>query len=293
MTGISTGSLQAPFALLGTRAALDTLTDLYRNAADRIAPSFDPWFWARRTGGIVNPSRYNATIERVVDARLAAQLAPEFAADRQLIFGTADFDLGIGRRWDLAALLDDGADGLTRAHRLLQAATAIPGVFPPVVYDGHVHADGGVIGNFLPMLELADYRVLADRLRARGVQSPVAVRVWVIMNIWTHAPPAVINSSRRGAISARTTGLMLFAHQPQALEALSTLARAVTTDVPGLTMQVRVTAVPSALASEPGADRLFDRAWMLRLEQLGYDRARGDQPWDEIVSPFMRPPRIP
>lgn len=85
---------------------------------------------------------------------------------------------------------------------------------------------------------------------------------------------------------------MLFAHQPQSLKALRTLARAVTIDVPGLTMEVCMTAIPSALASEPGAGRLFDRGWMLRLEQLGYDRARGDQPWDEIVSPFTRPARL-
>src|SRR6476661_6059234 len=35
VTGISTGALQAPYALLGTPAALDTVTALYRRAAER------------------------------------------------------------------------------------------------------------------------------------------------------------------------------------------------------------------------------------------------------------------
>ena len=54
VTGVSTGALQAPYALLGTRAALDTITALYARAASSFAPSLDWWFWLRRTGGLVN-----------------------------------------------------------------------------------------------------------------------------------------------------------------------------------------------------------------------------------------------
>jgi Patatin-like phospholipase len=53
-------------------------------------------------------------------------------------------------------------------HRVLVASSAIPGLFPPVVIDGHVHTDGGVVANVLSVLDLADYRRLADRLRALG-----------------------------------------------------------------------------------------------------------------------------
>src|SRR5262249_37371593 len=44
VTGVSTGALQAPFALLGTTEALDTVAFLYRNATDQIAPKVD-WFF--------------------------------------------------------------------------------------------------------------------------------------------------------------------------------------------------------------------------------------------------------
>ena len=43
------------------------------------------------------------------------------------------------------------------------------------------------------------------------------------------------------------------------------------------------------LATEPDANMLFDEAWMLRLERLGYERARSTLPWDEIGSPYERP----
>lgn len=38
VTGVSTGALQAPFALLGTTEAMDTVAYLYRNATDQMRP---------------------------------------------------------------------------------------------------------------------------------------------------------------------------------------------------------------------------------------------------------------
>jgi predicted acylesterase/phospholipase RssA len=65
-------------------------------------------------------------------------------------------------------VLQAAPDTLPRFHRVLVASSAIPGLFPPVVIDGHVHTDGGVVANVLSVLDLPDYRRLADRLRALG-----------------------------------------------------------------------------------------------------------------------------
>lgn len=54
--------------------------------------------------------------------------------------------------------------------------------------DGHVHADGGVVANVLTILDFDGYRTLAARLRQLGARERVTVRVWVIMNLWTHIP---------------------------------------------------------------------------------------------------------
>jgi hypothetical protein len=75
VTGISTGALQAPYALLGTPAALDTLGVLYRNAADRVAPTVDWWFPIRRTGGVVNTKRYDRALEQSITGRFAMTCA--------------------------------------------------------------------------------------------------------------------------------------------------------------------------------------------------------------------------
>lgn len=299
VTGISTGALQAPYALLGTRSAIDTVTALYARAAQSFAPSLDWWFWLRHTGGVVNTTRFDRTIAQTLDGPLRQELDAAFANDKQIVFGTTDFDLGIGRLWSLGDELGrrsatgssttGSSAAAERTHRLLKGATAIPGIFPPVMIDGHLQADGGVIENILPLLTFDDYTRLGQRLQARGL-TDVTVRVWVIMNLWTHGEPRVMKPSARRAISGRSTSLLFYAHQPASLAALENLARAVSDRVPGVRMQVRVAAIPSEESVSPGANTLFERRFMQRLDSLGFSKAQSANPWDALnVSAFTRP----
>jgi hypothetical protein len=293
VTGISTGALQAPYALLGTRSAIDTITALYARSAQSFAPSLDWWFWLRPTGGVVNTKRFDRAIGQTLDGPLRTALDAAFADDRQIVFGTTDFDLGIGRLWSLGDELDDrrfgAAAAMARTQQLLKGATAIPGIFPPVMIDGHLHADGGVIENILPLLTFEDYTRFGERLQARGLMD-VTVRVWVIMNLWTHGEPKVMKPSARRAISSRSTALLFYAHQPASLAALGNLARAVSDRVPGVRMQVRVAAIPSEEAVSPGANALFARPFMQRLDSLGFRKAQSASPWDSLaLSAFTRP----
>ncbi len=288
ITAISTGALQAPFVLLGTPPALDTLTSLYRNAADRIAPSLDWWFWLRKTGGLVNTKRYDANIATVVDSVFRDSLRIAFRQDRQVVFGTTDLDLGIGRAWDLRTVLE-GDEGLARTRALLKAASAIPGVFPPVMVENHVHSDGGIVSNILTLLTLDDYRAMMARVRAAGVTAPVKVRMWVIVNGWTHPTPMIVNPASRKQISSRWSTVSFFLHHSQVLEGLDNLSRAASGSIAGLSMQMKWTAIPSELALDPAANTLFNKGWMQRLEALGTTRARSANPWDTIYSSYVRP----
>ena len=155
--------------------------------------------------------------------------------------------------------------------------------------DGHVHSDGGVIANLLVPLDLASLRALGTRLRGRGINEPVTVRVWTVVNLFTHMAPTVVKPSNRNAISLRTSLILLAAQQQQTLEYLTTLARAVNGDVPEVRLEVRYTAVPDSLATDPAATKLFDKGWMQRLETLGYERARSGSPWDADISRYARP----
>ena len=289
VSGISTGALQAPYALLGTGAAVDTLTALYARAATSIAPTIDWWFWLRRTGGLVNTARFDRTLAASVNGQFRDELRRAFADDRQIVFATTDFDLGTGRLWSLGEELDSTAAGLVRVRSLLRAATAIPGIFPPVVIDGHVHADGGVVENVMPVLTHDAYVELGRRLASKGVQD-VTVRVWVVMNLWTHPEPRVISPSSRAQVSSRSTALLFYLHQSSTLAGLENLARAVSADVPGMRMQVRVATLPASESTSPGADALFERRFMQRLDSIGFVRAQRPTPWDTVIGAYARPP---
>ena len=288
ITGISTGALQAPYALVGTPAAIDSLSVLYRDAQVRVAPSFDWWFWLRRTGGVVNTKRYDRALGESVDGLFRSALQDAFARDRQIVIGTTDYDLAIGRTWSLNDALDPTPAGLARTRTLLKAATSIPGVFPPVMVDGHLHGDGGVITNVLPLLTLNDYVRLAEMLKARGLRE-TTIRVHVLMNLWTYAEPKIITPSSRKQINARTLYVLFYSHQPQTLELIEALSRAVSTGVPGLRVEFRVATLPAEAGSIPGALKLFDRAFMHHVDSLGFAKARSVSPWDVVPSAYVRP----
>src|SRR2546430_615184 len=81
----------------------------------QLAPTPDYWFWLRRTGGVVDTTRFRAEIARTIDARMAERIANAAKQNRQLLIATTDFDLGVGRAWDLAAEMTRPAT-LDRAH---------------------------------------------------------------------------------------------------------------------------------------------------------------------------------
>jgi len=287
VTGISTGALLSPFAFLGTDEALQEVATLYRNP-QVIAPERD-LFGAlfRRTGGLFTTDELTQTLSYVYDADLVARLTEDgFRHGRQLFIGSTDLDLGRRHVWDLMTDIDTSAAGVERFERILLASTAIPGVFPPVEIDGRYHTDGGVAA---PLLS-ADLRFMEDfgsLLRARGVQSEVRIRLWAIVNLFLSAPPVPVDAGSFLAVSNRATALMMWLNQQETLTRLWETARAVTSNVEGVRMEIQVAAIPDSWALEPGAGELFDARYMNRLLDYGYERALGPKPWDVLpVGPF-------
>ena len=292
ITGISTGALQAPYALVGSAAALDTLGALYRDAEARSAPSIDWLFWLRHSGGVLNTERFDRSLTNSLRDHVRDDLKRAFAADRQIVVGTTDYDLASGRVWSLSDAYDTTTAGIARSTLLLKAATAIPGIFPPVMLEGHLHGDGGVITNVLPLLSFADYQQLARGLVERGM-TDVTVRVYVIMNLWTRQIPVIVSPSDRGQIGSRANLMLFYTHQPQTIELLDALSRAVGSTIPGLRMEFHVALLPGEAALKPGAAKLFDREFMRYLDDAGFAKAQSRSPWDAVPSayPFPSPSR--
>jgi len=199
-------------------------------------------------------------------------------------------DLGVGRIWSFSDELKDTAEASRRrVHTLLQASSAIPGIFPSLLIDNHVHSDGGTVANILTALTISDYRRLVDRMRYYGVSTPVKVRIWIIMNLRMHVPVKVMDIASRSEISRRGNMLLLVAQAPQIVSHLDLLSTAVNATIPGLSMELRYTSIPAGLPDDPAAAELFNEGWMHRLDSTGAGRASGPTPWDAMTSPFERP----
>ena len=151
VTGVSTGALTAPFAYLGSsydpqlRAVYTDLTPsrvllkrcitaaLFDDAMTDNAPLFK-------------------TISDYLDEAMLAALARAYQDGRLLIIGTTDLDAQQPVIWNIGAIASSGHPrALDTIRRILLASAAIPGAFPPTMFDvtldgeayQEMHVDGG------------------------------------------------------------------------------------------------------------------------------------------------------
>lgn len=281
VSGVSTGALQAPFALIGTKEALNEASILYKRAAGEFAPTFDWLFWLKDSGGRTDTRLYEQVISNVLDGPMSIHLKSEFVKERQLIVGTSDLNLGVGKIWELN-------ENLHQTQKILLASTAIPGIFPPQILEDHVHSDGGVVSSLLPILNFKDYQHLIAKARQRGLSKKIKINLWVIMNMWTHPPASYIDARSPEALSKRAQSLRYYLDQPQSLMQLKELSRLVS-QLPGVEMNFHATAIPSQLSSRVEALELFNSTWMNELEDIGYTKAQSSSAWDPVISSYIRP----
>ncbi|MFT3989327.1 patatin-like phospholipase family protein [Aestuariivirga sp.] len=151
VTGISTGSLVAPFAFLGPaydrqlKKAYTEISgkDIYRKKGVLAALGSDS---AADNGPLRN------LVARYVDDALVEAIAREYARGRRLLIGTTNLDAERPVVWDIGAIAASGQPGRKELIQdVLVASASIPGVFPPVrikvVADGKTYdelqVDGG------------------------------------------------------------------------------------------------------------------------------------------------------
>jgi hypothetical protein len=153
VTGISTGSLIAPFAYLGPtydaqlRAVYTEITpnDVYESRGlvsavfQDALTSTDPLF--QLISHYANQDMLNA-------------IAAEYQKGRLLLIGTTNLDVQRPMIWNIGAIAASGkAEALDLFRKILLASASVPGAFPPVMIDveaggqhyQEMHVDGGAV----------------------------------------------------------------------------------------------------------------------------------------------------
>ncbi|NGX16131.1 patatin-like phospholipase family protein [Wenzhouxiangella sp. XN24] len=275
VSGTSTGALIAPFAFLGP--AYDaTLREVYTrySTGDLVEPR--GLVRILRGDAALSTGRLRALIARYLDEEVIAAIAAEGARGRSLFVGTTNLDAGRPVVWDLTRI---AALGTPEARELMYdvilASTAIPGAFPPVMIEVEVdgqrydemHVDGGVTSQlFLASLGI-DWTEVLTHLEVQG-----APDLYVIRNARIRQDAKAV-PRRLVPVLTRTVSTLIRAQGIGDLAKLYAVS-----GEHGFNYHVAY--IPDSFEGEPA--ETFDREYMTRLFEFGYELARSGQQWTMV-----------
>lgn len=282
VTGVSTGSLAAPFAFLGP--AYDTaLEEIYTRYGD------NDLFRSKGVAGLLGDSLYDTAplrrlIERYADDALLDAIAVEHRKGRRLLVQTTNLDAERPVVWDLGAIAANTNPGRRQLFvDILLASAAIPAVFPPVriqvvskgrVYD-ELHVDGGVTAQIFfapPGLDL-------NGAARRHFGHERRLQLYVIRN-GKLGPEYKASEQSVLALASRSITTLVKYQSLTNITTLSEVARQMKADF-------AFTAVPENFAEKPRSE--FDPAYMQALFKVGYTDALHGAAWRKTppASPML------
>lgn len=273
VTGISTGAIIAVFAFLGPDYD-DDLKQVYTayETSNLVGRTF--FSGVTRGTALFQTDGYREIIEKYVDDDLVQRLAEEHVRGRTLLIGTTNLDALRPVIWSITAIAASGEPNAKRLIQdVIQASSAIPGVFPPVIVpvttpDGgmfdEMHVDGGATQQvmfFTPEVPLREieaelggeidrtiFIVMNNKLQKP--YDPVAPRIFPIAG-------SSLSSLLGGSGAGDVYKIFAIANRDD--------------------MKMQLTWVPKEFDATP--DEMFDPDYMNALYDLGYQRGLAGDHW--------------
>jgi len=288
VTGVSTGSLSAPFVFLG-RAYDPQLKAVYTETnANDVFQKNAPLISALTGDSLTSNAPLRAMIARRLDDEMVRRIAEEYSKGRLLFILTTNLDQARPVIWNIGAI---AASNNPKARDLiidvLLASAAIPVVFPPVMLDVTVdgqrhqemHVDGGTIAQaflYPPSISLRTgaARVGVNEKTLRTERKRVA---YVIRNGRFVRPEE--------SVELRTIAI--------AKEALSTMtASSGVNDTYRMFLLARRDGVNFNLASigddfDVPYKGPFNQEYMQSLYDYGYQKGRAGYPWQKAPPGYV------
>jgi adenine/guanine phosphoribosyltransferase-like PRPP-binding protein len=283
VTGVSTGALIAPFALIGDENSYRRVLTLYENPKKDWIELRDIFFFLPGRQSFMSTAGLERDVREQIDAKTIAAIAAAERDGRTLAIGATNLDLGRMHPWDLtteAARIEAGELESDRFYKVLMASAAIPALFPPVVIDDTLFVDGGTTSNILYDADLRaeGAPVQEYRRRNRGRALP-KFRFWVIVNNQLGGTPqrvepswvSITEASVATAIRSSTIGT----HRQLSLA--TELQRR-----DGIDVEFRYVAIPDEW--RPPVEGAFQAETMQSLSRLGLEMGRKVESWRADLS---------
>jgi len=258
VTGVSIGALMAPYAFLG-RKYDDRLRDNFLDLT-----SADVFEDASRADSLMDTWPLKDLLAKRVTPELLADIAAEHNKGRRLFVVTCNLDAERAVVWNMGAIAAHGGEAALNLFRqVLLAASAIPGMFPPVYIEAEaggrkfqeMHVDGGVFGPF--------YAAPPSWLIEPAGELPVS-QLYVIVH-----SKMVPEFDLTGAEKAYIIGRMISAAEKAGAQAeLALLSAAAKREG----IELNVAYVPDTF--QEAAQTSFDQKQMKALYELGIAQAK-------------------
>jgi predicted patatin/cPLA2 family phospholipase len=169
ITGISTGSIMAPFIFVGGDA-LKQMNYFYteKKTEEVFTDAWDRFF---NGGYFMNAKPLKKLFIETFDEAFLAKVAQEHKNGRRLYVGTTNIDTGQLIVWDMGAIAaSDKPDKYQRFSDIIYASTAMPVYLPPqymeVDVDGQkyyqMHVDGGIYSQIFMIGLLTNWKEQLD-----------------------------------------------------------------------------------------------------------------------------------
>lgn len=273
--GVSTGSLMAPYAFIGSSQdpGLKRAYTEY-NAGDIFEDT-------KTAESLVDTWPLRRLIAKEVTPELLKQVAEAHAKGRRLFVVTTNLDAQRPMVWNMGAIAAKGDESALKLFRdILAASTAIPGLFPPVLIDVEVngkknqemHADGGLGAQIfvapesmintssttkIPATEL--YLVANNRLSSEFQMTERSLIFVIGHSISVGVQSMLRVNLDRAYAAAKRDGIPFYLSYP-------------------------------SLSTEQQGKGAFDTEFMKGLFEMGVARGKGGQPFVQDVTDALRLP---
>ncbi len=281
VTGVSTGSLIAPFAYLGPDYD-PVLEAVYTGIGpEQIYEKRSTWA-ILRNDAMADSAPLQALIAQHVTAELLEQIAVQYERGRWLMVVTADLDARRPVIWNMGEIAKVGSpEALELFRKVLLASASLPGLFPPVLFDveldgephQELHVDGGVAAQsflFPPSFTTAleERQLIAERER----------RVYLIRNA---------QFKQKGSEVARSTLPIFFLSNSMLFTAggIGDIYR-IYTVAQRYDMAFNLAYIPASF-DEPHPED-FDTGYMKALYEFARARAEAGYPWQHLPVGFEK-----
>lgn len=271
VTGISTGALAAPFALLGPQYDT-TMREIYTKYQTDDLLS-DLGLRALFVGdAAANSKPLRDKILLYITDQVIEDLAQAHRDGRTLLIGTTNLDAERPVIWNITYIAaSDAPDKAQLIRNVLLASASIPGAFPPVFFDvktepggptySEMHVDGGAIAQVFLGPAWSDWKPTPE--------SPNPPNIYIIRNGKLGPEYQAVNVSLLSIASRAMSSLIKS----------SGIA-----DVFRMYIRARDNGIGYHLAYIPGDfdatwDQMFDPVYMKKLFDVGYELGKSGQAW--------------